>query len=231
VEQAAQLFASIEAGDLEVVSAMLRAHPELVRSTDESGRTPLHAAAAEGHLNLAHVLLDAGADVNSLAPGGVSVLSLAMGNHLDAELKSEMLAVLERRGASYDIPTAIISGDNASLEAMLAAHLGAVAIGGAYSAALHLAVQYGRVDAAGLLLSHGADPNTVWHGLAGATPLHVAAFHGDVEMLRLLLSRGARVDALDAAFGATALEWAESSGKQEAAQILRQAAEGDNPRY
>jgi ankyrin repeat protein len=61
--------------------------------------------------------------------------------------------------------------------------------------ALHCAVYENRVEAAKLLLKHGASPDakTVHH----RTPLHVACILGEDEMVKLLLASGSTVCSQD----------------------------------
>jgi ankyrin repeat protein len=47
-------------GDLEKVQALLKADPALVSSKDDSGRTPLHAAAVVGHKDVVDLLCQHG---------------------------------------------------------------------------------------------------------------------------------------------------------------------------
>jgi ankyrin repeat protein len=54
---------------------------------------------------------------------------------------------------------------------------------------LHKAAIWGDVDAAEVLLMHGADVNA--HGEDGETPLHMAVIGGSAAMVVFLLSRGA----------------------------------------
>lgn len=65
-------------------------------STNAVGNQPLHAAiAGEQALELVHALLEAGADVNAVAAGGVTPLHLAAAYGHD-----ELVAVLRAHGAS-----------------------------------------------------------------------------------------------------------------------------------
>jgi len=59
------LIAAVRAGDEARVRAVLRRHPQAIDAADAWGRTALHWAAVEGHINLAELLLDAEADVNA----------------------------------------------------------------------------------------------------------------------------------------------------------------------
>eukprot|EP01102_Stenamoeba_stenopodia_P000497 TRINITY_DN1047_c0_g1_i2.p1 TRINITY_DN1047_c0_g1~~TRINITY_DN1047_c0_g1_i2.p1 ORF type:complete len:151 (-),score=17.67 TRINITY_DN1047_c0_g1_i2:516-968(-) len=61
--------------------------------------------------------------------------------------------------------------------------------------ALHVAASQGLLDAAQLLLDHGANFNI--QNVDNWTPLHVAARDGKEDVVRLLLSRGAPVNTGD----------------------------------
>lgn len=58
--------------------------------------------------------------------------------------------------------------------------------------ALHIAAKYGNIDAASMLLAHGADVNAI--SSLGNTPLHERAGRRDTTMVSLLLSKGARTN-------------------------------------
>lgn len=80
------------------------------------------------------------------------------------------------------------AGNVADLAALLKSGESPDAIGEGYSA-LDWAVYDNKVEAARLLLDHGADINA--RGSSGVTPLMTAASRGHVESVRLLLDRGA----------------------------------------
>ncbi len=60
-----KLIKAIELRDLNQVKAILDAHPELVHQRDKTGATALHYATFEGHREIAELLVDRGADINS----------------------------------------------------------------------------------------------------------------------------------------------------------------------
>ncbi len=161
----------------------------------------LHDASRRGQLEMAEILLDAGAAINQQDYHGDTPLNLAVG-------KLEMLSFLLQRGADVNRPnvigwTSLISASRANLTdavEMLISH-GAdleartspdhgVISGGT---ALMIAIGHGSLEAVGLLIDRGADVNT--KDADGATPLMAAAYRGRTEMIGLLLQAGADVNA------------------------------------
>ena len=61
-----KLTKAIELHDLNQVRAILEKHAELVHERDEIGATPLHHAAFEGNREIVELLLDKGAEINSI---------------------------------------------------------------------------------------------------------------------------------------------------------------------
>jgi ankyrin repeat protein len=58
-------FEAVKRGDEERVAAMLEANRALAEVRDDSGATPLHYAALNGHREVARLLVERGAEVNS----------------------------------------------------------------------------------------------------------------------------------------------------------------------
>lgn len=141
------------------------------------GSTPLLFAARQGNIDVARVLIEAGADVNNTSASGTSALVVA------AHSGHGPLGIfLLEQGADPD-----------------AAEAG-------YTA-LHAAVLRSQVQLVDALLSHGADVNaSVKHGtpgrrfsadyslryqLIGANAFWLAAKYGELDIIRLLASGGA----------------------------------------
>ncbi len=76
------------------------------------------------------------------------------------------------------------------------------------------------------LLDHGADPN-LKHDFGGeghghdAVALHIAAQFGALDAIRALVEGGADLNARDANFDATPLQWAEHVGAGESVKLLK----------
>lgn len=60
-----QIIKAAKTGDLQAVTDLLTADPQLVTALDRDGSTPLHCAAWKGHALVATLLLDSGADMNA----------------------------------------------------------------------------------------------------------------------------------------------------------------------
>ncbi|MEQ8953869.1 MAG: ankyrin repeat domain-containing protein, partial [Gammaproteobacteria bacterium] len=87
------------------------------------GYTPLLFAARNGHVNLARLLLESGADVNGLAGNGASPLVIAIhSGHTElAELLLQNNADPDAIGAGYNaLHAAVLRGDLQSVRALLA---------------------------------------------------------------------------------------------------------------
>ncbi|MBK8093798.1 MAG: ankyrin repeat domain-containing protein [Verrucomicrobiaceae bacterium] len=82
-------------GELDTVRAMVAADPTLVHSKDQWGFTALHGVAGEEQLEMAELLLDAGADPNAKNDEGITPLHLAA--------YPEMAELLVRRGADINV--------------------------------------------------------------------------------------------------------------------------------
>jgi ankyrin repeat protein len=95
-----ELIKAIERGDLSQVRSLLEQHADLVHHRDEIGATALHYAAFEGRREIAELLLEKRADVNSLdakfsaTPAGWAIEYLReRGGFLGVELRDFAFAI------------------------------------------------------------------------------------------------------------------------------------------
>lgn len=164
------------------VSSLLHAGADVHSCTVLTSKgTAFHAALRETHLNIAHILLQAGADVD----------------YNSSERPMPLLAAANS-GPVRPLQFLIQAGANVN----------AVQQGGYYRriTALHFACRdYGSKEGPSigdLLISAGADIEARTHGNSdqvhdGDTTLHVASRNEALQMTSLLLSKGADVNAIN----------------------------------
>jgi len=206
------------------------AHPtEPITSPPEA--SPLHEAVRRHDLDAATVLLQAGADVDSLLSSGYGVPPLAIATRLGDE---EMVRLLLSYGANVNAqdtvgntPLHAAAGSLAAPPLMTALLLSAGAdpnIRGRKGAtALWYASLAGRPEVARLLVDHGADVD-VQEYFAYMSPLDSAASLGHIRVVELLLEAGADVDITSPA-GTPLHSAAYSQHTDIAALLLRYGAE------
>jgi len=155
---------AVKAGDKTAVTALLRQRAN-VNTPEADGTTALQWAVREDDLDLADLLVRAGADAKAANRYGVTAIYLAC-----------------------------VNGNPAMIERLLKAGVDANAAGPEGETALMTAARTGRVEAARVLLAHGAavDAREMWHG---QTALMWAAAQRHAGMIRELVARGADVNA------------------------------------
>lgn len=253
---------AVVTGDAAKLRALLRDGPELVhaRSMRRHHATLLHYIGANGvegfrqqtppnAVEIAKVLLDAGAEADALADlyeskhttmsmlvssvhpakagvqGALAELLLDYGAAV-ANAKTALAfgyrdtaEVLARRGAPIDLPVAAGLGRFEDAARLLPA-----ADAASRHIALALAAQHGHADIVRLLLDAGEDPSRYnpdgYH--SHSTPLHQAVWSEHMDVVQLLVERGARLDVQDAIYQGTPLDWAIHGNRDAIAAYLRQ---------
>ncbi|XP_063172469.1 histone-lysine N-methyltransferase EHMT1 isoform X3 [Candoia aspera] len=163
-----QLYFSARQGELQKVLLMLvdGIDPNF-KMEHQSKRTPLHAAAESGHVDICHMLLQAGANIDTCSQDQrTPLMEAAENNHL------ETVKYLIKAGALVDPKDA--EG----------------------STCLHLAAKKGHYDVVQYLLSNEQmDVNCQDDG--GWTPMIWATEYKHVELVKLLLSKGSDINIRD----------------------------------
>lgn len=167
---------------------------------DQIGRTPLLWAATNSNVELAHILLEMGADIAATNNRGRTALHLAAESH-HKEQHQDMVKLLLNYGAT---PRAVSDGGWTPL---------------------HNAAQSGYAPVVTLLLEANADINAELSN--GMTPLHWAAFNGFEEIVRLLLTRPDVDISIKDSFNRTAMLCAAEKNHPEIVQLLSPARAAD----
>ncbi|MBI4472794.1 MAG: ankyrin repeat domain-containing protein, partial [Acidobacteria bacterium] len=150
-------------GNLKSVQSLLQQKADVNGATAD-GMTALHWAAFKDDLEMADLLLKAGADVKAkVRVGGITPLSMAARNG-----NADMLKLFLKTGA--DPNATVVNGTTVLMEAALS----------------------GSVDAINVLLDAGANPNA-WENVNGQTALMFAAWENRAEVIKALVARGADI--------------------------------------
>ncbi|XP_029441726.1 histone-lysine N-methyltransferase EHMT2 [Rhinatrema bivittatum] len=159
-----QMYLSVKQGELQKIVLMLLDNLDPNFLTDQqSKRSPLHAAAQKGYLDICHVLLQAGACLDAFDKFlRTPLMEAVVSSQLD------VAKYLVQRGACVYLK----EEDG--------------------STCLHHAAKSGNLEMLSFLLSTGqVDVNAKDNG--GWTPVIWAAEHKHLEVIRMLLTRGADV--------------------------------------
>ncbi len=165
-------------GDVNKIKALLQADPKLVAERDKNGDTPLHSACLHGQLAAAHVLIDAGADVNAknnygaFTPGDLWGV-FSSNNHQDPV---SLLTV-------HGVDTKDMKNGYTPLDLCLFANR--------------------HKELLQFLIAKGADVSA--QASSGATPLFFAVLRDQPDDVKFLIDQGANVNLPDA-YGGTILD-------------------------
>lgn len=170
-----------------------------VECKDNQGITPLHCAALHNQVEIARMLIDAGADVMCTDKERSTPL-----HHACMEGNIDMVQLLFDAGAR-------------SKESWVKVNEMVAAQDFEFSTPLHHAVENSHYNVAKMLLEKGAVVNQDRKGFV--YPLHLAAQSGDVRICRLLVEHQARIDAVNSDH-ATALHRAAALNKVDALKFL-----------
>jgi ankyrin repeat protein len=181
------IIAAAESGDLARVQSELARDPSLARASNETGDTPLHHAAARGHVDIARVLLAAGADADAVRGDGYRPIHLALATRAGVGAD-----VLLAHSARYTMYLAALRGD---IDHVRRALLGDRSLANEEDTNHHrpLSAAARRQDLAmsRLLLDHGANPSLPEEGAPRGHALWLAVHHRQRELARWLLEHGA----------------------------------------
>jgi ankyrin repeat protein/L-ascorbate metabolism protein UlaG (beta-lactamase superfamily) len=219
-----EIHQAVIEGNTDRVAQLLKADPGLAMVADENDRfssLPLHLAAIHGHIDIARLLLKAGADVDCGDSDESTPLHNACLNR-----HPEMLAFLlenradvnrrDRNGA-YALSFAASGGDSACVEMVLDAGADLNYWNPQGFTLLHFACPRNLHDLFRRLIDHGVDINAA--STTGITPLHWAVHRSSPRMINAMLDAGADPSPANQQ-GTTPLIDLSFAGNIEAARIL-----------
>ncbi|XP_030843245.1 ankyrin-1-like [Strongylocentrotus purpuratus] len=222
------LFSAAAIGDVQKIQSLIDSEDKSedsigvdVNCSDASGKTPLHIASANGHLQTVKCLTNHGAKVNVIdANLQTSVHLCSKKGHL------HVVELLVNEGA--DIKIGDKDGFTALHIASFEGHVDIVKylvskgaelerLANDYWTPLHLALNGGHLDLAEYLLTEGANINSCGEG--GCTALHAASQTGNIDGVKYLTSQGAEQDKITED-GWTALSLASFRGHLDIVKVL-----------
>ncbi|KAJ1266207.1 hypothetical protein BS78_08G133400 [Paspalum vaginatum] len=166
-----------------------------LRDAKDAGRSALHLAAANGHLDVCRFLVEElGFGVNSTCASGGSPVLYAAANG-----RESVLRYLIDRGADPGMPDskgvtplhhAAEQGHYEAVRLLLSNGVDVDPIFG-HGTPLHLASPYDRDQIVKILLEHGTDPNKVSNAFS---PLALACCGYSLKSMKLLVEAGADVN-------------------------------------
>jgi ankyrin repeat protein len=178
-------------GELEIVTRLLDADPQVIRTAVNETWFPRKDPRAGGTIYIWTL------GSNKTAP----IVAREFGH------EQVFRALMDRAPDAMRLATACEAGDGDLCRRLLAAHPGlAATLGSEERRKIADAAQENNIDAVRLMLESGWPIDA--RGQHNATPLHWAGFNGNAEMARLLVAHHAPVDVKDDDFDATPLGWA-----------------------
>lgn len=203
---------------------------QLILAANVNGVTALQAAAGGGHLEVAQLLIDKGANINTVISqyGRTAFQAAAEGGNL------EVVQFLLDKGARINTRAAKFHGRTALQAAAGNGHLEVVKLllgkGNDVNApagrssrrtALQAAAEGGHLDVVKLLLVRGAEINAPGVTFRGRNALQAAAGGGHSSVVQFLLEKGADINASPASsFGRTAIQAAAEGGHLDVIKLL-----------
>ncbi|KAJ5409044.1 hypothetical protein N7509_002927 [Penicillium cosmopolitanum] len=194
-------------------------------SEDSDGNTAFHFAARRGHITVAKILRQNGADcgVKNTKSGKTPLIEAAENGNLEF-VEWLLTGGVNLDQAAHDEGSALHAasenGHHAVVTMLLEAGADVNTQGGLFGNALQAATYYGNIEAVQLLLDAGADVNA--RGGEYGNALQAAARQGNIKVVQLLLDTSANVNAQGGKYG-NALQAAARHRNIKVVQILLDA--------
>lgn len=221
---AEKLLQSAAAGELDIVTLLVYAKPEIQTHTDDKGNSALHLAAENGHAEICEFLLKNGSEIRVLNKHAQTPLHLAA-----IKGQANCVQLLVKKGClpdegDMDSYTPLMhAAKNGHKDCITILHEAGATSKQKYageSSPLMLAAAAGHVECVETLISHGVNLNA--KDSKKYTALMHAAEAGHTNCVKILLAAGAST-AADALTGKSALELSEAHA--ECHQVLAEYME------
>ncbi|KAJ6520690.1 ankyrin repeat domain-containing protein [Mycena vulgaris] len=204
--------------NLEIIGRHLLSQEGLAPGTKDHA---LYAASYHGCIQMVQLLVDKGADMNTLGGYHGNALQAASvhGHGLAVHLLIETGANVNARGGHYGnaLQAAAYSGHELVVQLLIKKGADVNVQGGQYGNALQAASLNGHKLVVQLLIDNGADVNTQGGGYG--TALQAASYRGHESVVQLLINQGANVNAQGGPYG-NALQAASLNGNEFVVQLL-----------
>jgi ankyrin repeat protein len=183
-------FARLAHSDFDKVKQMLNANPGLISTRATWDELAVEAAAHMGLFAMAEWLADKGAPVSTC-----TAVILGLISRVNEAIAADRQCIFERGAHDLPILAYALYGKEQTAIADALLKAGANIHARAFNLTLlHLAASKGYVEAANLLIEHGADVNATVQTAAGkVTPLALAARGKQSKMEEFLKERGAKI--------------------------------------
>ena len=192
-------FEAVRRGAADTARELLRDDPSLLEARESRhDATALHVAAAAGYVEIARLLLDAGADPNDAGDDEhIGVIGWATFFPQHGEISRDVVSLLVASGARHHIFSAVALGSLDVIRALVEQHpeilTARLSRRHHGQTALHFAIARGRIDILDLLIELDADLDATDHN--GQTALEFARLRGDQQAAEHLIAAGARLPA------------------------------------
>jgi len=193
-----EIFKAAAEGDLVKVKALVEKDPELVKARDEEESTPLHGAAAAGHLDIVEYLLSKGADIDARNNANQNPLFYAAYNG-----KAAIVNLLLDKGADFKdrdrygrtvLHYPVREGHKDAAEILVNKGMDITVQDGMGVSPLQFAIQGGQTEIMDVFIASKALDVT---SDTGSKALHLAAAQGQKEIVDLLIAKGAGIRTKD----------------------------------
>ena len=216
-----RLINAVKQQDVKTVRALLTQRAD-VNASEPDGFTALHWAAQRDNLEIANLLITAGAKPDAVSRYKITPLALACTNGSAALIERLLKAGVDANSTSEEGQTALMTASltgNADAVKMLLSHGANVNLVEPRQGqtALMWAASEGRTAATAMLVEFGAEVKSKSKG--GFTPFLFAVRNGHIETAKVLLDHGANINDV-APDGTSALNMAVVNAYFELASVL-----------